>query len=579
MKRKAFAQIPLMIGLLIMAIAVPVATRLVQMNQDNRNKAASSTSGACTEGNLGTLCTNGDGKTCQLHRNSDCTTSCTDNCGAGFASITATAYPSLVVPTTPSGATTRPGVATEAPTIPAYTCNGTCVTTTSCVALGSSNGSGTCATGKKCCNLTATATLTPKPTVVPTACTCVGGRWTGTVALCGHSLGYACTATCVAATCNSECITNGATSGSCNSSNQCMCSTVPTLTPTSTNCWLDGISCLNGVDCNRCCNGSYFAYNSRGVIVYYCGNKLDPTPTVVPSGWTGKYCPGNSGVEAICDIGVPPSCSATGCHPGQCTGSLGYAHCINNEVTVVPTSASCTLGKWDCGNNGVYHCESSGGVLTNVLKQGCGTKVCVKATDGSSATCLVPTATPTIRPTATPTGVGACSGALTDASCKGLDPGAPCGAGRVDSSYICTTSSTVVATSGLNCTCTSTEKWVCCKTSTGLYVLESACSDTETLTNLSASKCVNPTAVPTTPRTTTNPTSTPKPTTKPTDVVCKISVGKVYSLNDFSIWRSEYVAGSYGSVTRSTWNSDFDCDGKVTLNDFSIWRTNYIKSL
>lgn len=537
MKRKAFAQIPLMIGLLIMAVAVPVATRLVQMNQDNRNKAASSTSGACTEGNLGTLCTNGSGKTCQLHRNSDCTTSCTDNCDAGFATIAATAYPSLVVPTTPAGATTRPGVATESPTK---------VVEPTCVPAGSVLVTGNCCSGsyyiatsgqnvgKAICGSQSPTIPSAKPTAVPTACTCVGGKWTGTVALCGHSLGYACTATCVAATCNSECITNGATSGSCNSSNQCMCSTVPTLTPTS---------------------------------------------TVVPSGWTGKYCPGNSGVEAICDIGVPPSCSATGCHPGQCTGSLGYAHCINNEVTVVPTSASCTLGKWDCGNNGVYHCESSGGVLTNVLKQGCGTKVCVKAADGSSATCLVPTATPTIRPTATPTGVGACSGALTDASCKGLDPGAPCGAGRVDSSYICTTSSTVVATSGLNCTCTSTEKWVCCKTSTGLYVLESACSDTETLTNLSASKCVNPTAVPTTPRTTTNPTSTPKPTTKPTDVVCKISVGKVYSLNDFSIWRSEYVAGSYGSVTRSTWNSDFDCDGKVTLNDFSIWRTNYIKSL
>lgn len=40
MKRSGLAQIPLMIGLLLMAIAIPVATKLVQDNQDTRNKAA-----------------------------------------------------------------------------------------------------------------------------------------------------------------------------------------------------------------------------------------------------------------------------------------------------------------------------------------------------------------------------------------------------------------------------------------------------------------------------------------------------------------------------------------------------------
>ncbi|HBP51346.1 MAG: hypothetical protein US68_C0016G0001, partial [Candidatus Shapirobacteria bacterium GW2011_GWE1_38_10] len=39
MKRSGLAQIPLMIGLLLMAIAVPVATKLVQTNQENRGKA------------------------------------------------------------------------------------------------------------------------------------------------------------------------------------------------------------------------------------------------------------------------------------------------------------------------------------------------------------------------------------------------------------------------------------------------------------------------------------------------------------------------------------------------------------
>jgi len=43
MKRNGFAQIPLMIGLLLMAVAIPVATKLVQTNQENRGKAT----GAC----------------------------------------------------------------------------------------------------------------------------------------------------------------------------------------------------------------------------------------------------------------------------------------------------------------------------------------------------------------------------------------------------------------------------------------------------------------------------------------------------------------------------------------------------
>lgn len=46
MKRTGFAQIPLMIALLLMAIAVPVATKLVQTNQDTRNKAAHGCAGA-----------------------------------------------------------------------------------------------------------------------------------------------------------------------------------------------------------------------------------------------------------------------------------------------------------------------------------------------------------------------------------------------------------------------------------------------------------------------------------------------------------------------------------------------------
>jgi hypothetical protein len=64
-----------------------------------------------------------------------------------------------------------------------------------------------------------------------------------------------------------------------------------------------------------------------------------------------------------------------------------------------------------------------------------------------------------------------------------------------------------------------------------------------------------------------------------TNNACTPFANRTANLNDFSIWRSDYIDGSYGTVARSTWNADFDCDNKVTLNDFSIWRVNFIKSL
>ncbi|MBU1089060.1 hypothetical protein KKA02_04260, partial [Patescibacteria group bacterium] len=44
------AQIPLILGLLLMAIAIPIATRLAQQNQDLRNRAATHTRYACRSG-------------------------------------------------------------------------------------------------------------------------------------------------------------------------------------------------------------------------------------------------------------------------------------------------------------------------------------------------------------------------------------------------------------------------------------------------------------------------------------------------------------------------------------------------
>jgi hypothetical protein len=53
----------------------------------------------------------------------------------------------------------------------------------------------------------------------------------------------------------------------------------------------------------------------------------------------------------------------------------------------------------------------------------------------------------------------------------------------------------------------------------------------------------------------------------------------VTNINDASIWRSEFIEGELGEITKNSWHADFDCNGKVNLNDISIWRDNFIKGL
>jgi len=80
-----------------------------------------------------------------------------------------------------------------------------------------------------------------------------------------------------------------------------------------------------------------------------------------------------------------------------------------------------------------------------------------------------------------------------------------------------------------------------------------------------------------------NPSCSAKCTQCPNDLTAKgkgdADCGGSTALNDFSIWRSEFISGNLGTTSQSTWQADFDCDGKVTLNDFSIWRSNFIKGL
>jgi len=51
------------------------------------------------------------------------------------------------------------------------------------------------------------------------------------------------------------------------------------------------------------------------------------------------------------------------------------------------------------------------------------------------------------------------------------------------------------------------------------------------------------------------------------------------TLNDYSIWRSEYVSSNKGVLNKNNWHSDYNCDGKTNLTDALIWKVNFIKGL
>ena len=176
--RKSFglAQIPLMIVLLLMAVAVPVATKLVQNNADNRNMAAGGITNVCqlrgptgdncssTKGNLGCACAGSGanaGKTCQTELKADCSITCTANCGTLTGKVT-NAPTSATHPLNTPGKVTKCSDMTDA-TGCAYTpgcywkdnkCSGTYPTSTSAGQGSACNTGkgwpGTCTLNKDC---------------------------------------------------------------------------------------------------------------------------------------------------------------------------------------------------------------------------------------------------------------------------------------------------------------------------------------------------------------------------------------------------------------------------------------------
>lgn len=578
MKRKGFAQIALMIALLLMAIAVPVATRLVQQNQTNQGRAAlAEPCKACA----GTVC-----KTIASPPNCSSTENeCNNNANCGG-----------VVPTIKPAATNTPRPAATNTPKPAAcgTLNETCCNGGSC------NSGLYCASSRTC-----KPYVTSIPTVAPTS---VPAGWTGkycgangsicTISLppvCGlttcNGIGLVCKGVYGFAKCDSvptptlagDCgqLYNRHLACACNAGIQCTsgyCAGTPgtckVLPPTSTpkptnkcccdaygmNCHTSAGSCDFGYWLNekskcstviptstpkpttnptciadgnettmasKCC--LRVMYRDPGDNTLVCGAKPTTKPTTFPAciATSGQYCA--NGSASCTDKGnsiVAGSCAGTGFVCCKSVTSATPTLACNSETCVL--SCGTNGKKATCGNNGICVCEVIPPLTPTPISNSSGPVIPV-VTDppGNSSMCPEVEACP-------------------NSSQKNLLQNCtPPDSDGTSNDILCNTAGRKESCGGKN---------YCCPSRGAAWTSDMS----KCITSNKCTQCAG------------------KPNAKKTgDGDCN---GKT-DLNDASIWRVEFEEGELGTASKNTWKSDFDCDGKVTLNDISIWRENFRKSL
>jgi|GEM_PF-2154325 len=527
--KRGIVQIPVLIGLLIMAVAVPVATKLVQENQNLENRAAS-----CTEGNLGTLCQNSQGVTCQLYRYTNCSTACIANCNIGLNPITSapTRRPDPE-PTDRPAATAVP--ATRSPTQATCKPLGTQVTS-----------GGQCCSGKaeyRDSSLTCVAAGTATP--IPTRPPCPGACKIGTSCPTGSSIipgytscgssGVCCTVvtTPVKPITRYEC--NPAT-GSCGPSengylvqSECQANCVRAPRPTASATTCPG-ACKIGTSCPT---GSsiipgYTSCGSSGVCCTVVTTPVKPITRYECNPATGSCGPSENGYlvqsecQANCVRAPRPTASATTC-PGAC--KIG---------TSCPTGSSIIPGYTSCGSSGV---------------------------------CCTVVTTPARVASATPTGggpnppVGGPNPPVTVPTSGSGDPNPPSSGTTCSQSCSGTTlrDCTVKDSDGTSrdSTCNTVGRIescggasYCCPSVGGNWTTDmSKC-------NTKCTQCAN------------NPGAKLKG-----DADCTGDT----SINDYQIWIDEFRAGQMGQLNKNSWRADFDCTGMVDINDYQIWIDNFKK--
>ena len=336
MKRKALAQIPLILGLLVMAVAVPIATKLVQENQDTRNQAAN----PC--GGLGAGCSTALGGCCSGYV-----------CTYGFC--------------------TKPTVApTKKPTV-APTKKPTTPTTKPCSKTGGAcNSQGDCCSGNVCwnghCYISSGPSPTPtkKPTATPTkpkatatpTLTCkVNGAYCGVDDVCCSkkcSDGKCVVNSSVTPTCNDPCDVGDTGAIRCKSNKQQRCEN---------RCWTFMKDCPNGCD----------------------GNYCRVTPTKVPTVTPTKTPIIPTGTVPIVTTTPVPSDKCPGTQ--ACPDSTGKVlrDCKNPDSDGTSRDTICSkAGQKDSCGGKEYCCPSAGGVWTTDMTK-CPTSKCVQCSGKPNA--------------------------------------------------------------------------------------------------------------------------------------------------------------------------------------------------
>lgn len=620
-KSLGFAQIPLLIGLLLMAIAIPIVTRLVQQNQENRGHAASGCSSDAMCGHTSANC-------CYCMKNAQypagtCVCGCSGSPTIGAPTAGPTSKPN---PT--AGPTSKPNPST-APT------NTPCGSTVCCHDSDCKNKYVNCPQaycaevggvygcyGTSGCVVPTAVPTTPPPTAVPTATptpkvtptTALGCNANNCLAksgcCCGQTncqYGFSCA--------NYQCISNPTATptlaGDCgqlyNRHNGCSCSAglqcaslscpggicgpSPTAIPTTCAYFGSSLRCTTPVPTsiptatptvigNRCfcytaCNSGNYCWNGAyetgavGCASSYCQTAPTSTPTKVPTAtptvlgnacycytsctsgnycWNGGYQTGAVRCNASYCQAVPPTSVPT---------SIPTVILPTGGLPTNPPSHFCPAGEsylnecfgWQDGSCGGFGCPAT---QMREKVQCCYTGQCVTAAQANvcagggrwteSGSCI---------------NASKCSSTITPSPTTAV----------LSPTESVSPTEPVSPTPGLCSVCPN--DFQCMKNTSGTYKWFSSFYQEpgyELVTGTAAATCGG----------------VPKPTymgRSKGDADCD----GLITINDASIWRSEFINGGMETVNSTavsnTLESDFDCDGKATLNDFSIWRANFTKSL
>lgn len=365
------------------------------------------------------------------------------------------------------------------------------------------------------------------------------------------------------------------------------CETLPLVTPTAGSstgkCNTVGDYCCS--DWSDLDNSTWYYCSGTGI---YCGGQSSSSkctgtaPTIpVPTMSSGASC-----------YSEGADCSSTSWDSLNCCSGLTCAvpyygattkNCLN--LNVKPSVGACLNEPGDCTNNANICCS---GLTCTAPYYGAATKNCLNLS-------VVPSAAATLcsglyqratqeKPCCIGYSQNANGDCVVDVVPTGTtgNPGTSgtCAANTQVNSFGCNGS--ISASTWANYACKGTPDGKVCGGSTPWIWLsrDSSCNCSTNCMATASGQCINQPG--TTPGVVIpNPTTGPAATSVPanTSTPAKCTRNSSATSTDFSVWKSELIAGGFGKVSKTTWSTDYNCDGYINLVDFSVWREAYIKSL